>query len=727
MARVKRTITQRDFSRMEVREDFLEADDLDLRVQSVQSARNMRSLASRAAEARPGTFYEKTLDDARDMIEITPASNLNFGILINDTSLVILDANSSVVHSIAPVPWSSAQGVYVETFREKAIIGGEWGIRVLTYDAGAWSFDPFTFSDDVGGKKAQPYWAYHQTATIRPSGRTGSISITASEAIWTDAYVGQRLRYAQHEILITARVSATVVTGSVVERLPPTYNLTVADGGEYAIGEAVIGTDSGFQGVVHGISGNTLTVLTLANFEGPDVNEKLSGEGASSKVTAKASVSPTATVIWDEPLMSNSRGWPRAASAISGRLVFVDFPQVPDLICLSSSRSIEDFGTGAADDDAIVRQVGDNSPRWLHAINASDLLLFSDRGCYYVATRDGGIISPTNFNPVLFNKASASPVRPVQVDDGVVFVEGSGETVAAALLEGDYYRKWSVRTLTTLHNHLVRSPQKLCGPALSSPQPEKYVFVVNGDGTLAALSWEDSLGSDGVGFAPWDTQGAFVSVSPVFGEYFAIVDRETDLGTLRFLERFSTDAVVDCAVESTIASANVPLTDNSGTPITDGTEPIYTAFPYMQHLAGASVMLATASWSMGPYPVLADGTVDGAPAINGERQVGLPFICAMQPWPVEVIDSLRAGMLRARVIRVSVSVQGTAGFSFVCNGRRRRVGGYAPGDDFDAPPPLRTQVYRFPVMGNRDHPKFTIERDMPGAFRVLAITQEVQA
>jgi len=46
VARVKQTITQRDFSYMEIREDFLERDDLDVRKASLRGAENIRTLAS---------------------------------------------------------------------------------------------------------------------------------------------------------------------------------------------------------------------------------------------------------------------------------------------------------------------------------------------------------------------------------------------------------------------------------------------------------------------------------------------------------------------------------------------------------------------------------------------------------------------------------------------------------------------------------------------------------
>lgn len=724
MARVKRTITQRDFSRMEVREDFLEGDDLELRAQSLMSAQNMRALASRGAEVRPGTFYSRTLSTARDVVEIRPASGLTYGLLVNDTSLEILDVSEKVVATLSPVPWADASTVWVEGFRSKTVIGGAWGLYVLTYDAGSWSLAPFAFEPSAGGELAQPYWAFEQEITVQPSALTGTITLTASSGIWTEDHVGLRIRYGQREIAITERVSSTVLRGNVVSKLPPSFDITVSDASEYRIGEAVLGADTGYAGVIVGIAGNVLKVVTVSFFEGPDNGEVLAGPSAAATVASSVQVTPYPSVIWDEPLMSAVRGWPRSASAVSGRLVLLDFEAVPDVVALSSVRGITDFAVGLEDDDAIVRQIGDNAPRWLHAVNAGDLLLFAEEGCYLVPTRDNGLMTPATFNAVKFDDRGAAPVRPVRVDDGVVFLESSRQSVAAALLDGNVYLKWSVRSLTTLHHHLIRSPVKLCGPALNSDQPEKYVFVVNGDGTLAAVSWEERIGAEvgRIGFAPWVTDGSFVSVSPLFGEYYAIVDRNGQ----RLLERFDEAAVLDSAVLTEAPSALVAL-DANGTDLDVNGDTLTVFEPLVPHLANKTVAIGTTQWHLDGFQVDGTGTVIDEPELAGPRQIGLRFTSRVKPWPVEVIDSARAGMLKARVIRVSISVQATAGFTARMNGHSQSVGGYAFGDDLSAPPPLKTQVYRFSVFGSRHHPDIEFIKENPGAFRVLAITQEVQA
>lgn len=695
----KKTITQRSFALGEIIDDFLEGDDLEARQSSLRDGLNIRITAARTAKARHGTFYRKSVSTAEDVIEIRPATDSVFGLILNDASLVIIDESATTVHTINSVPWSDASTVWVEPFRERTVIGGPFGLYVLTY-TGSWSLAPMTFATTAGNGLAQPYWAYRTDITMRPSATTGNITLTASASFFSASYVGTRIRYGGREITITSYTSPTVVNGTVVSALPPSFDITVASSSSFRVGDVVIGQTTNYQGIITAIVGNVLSVVTIEFFDGPDNTEKLSGPSGSSTVSSKTTISPVASPIWDEPLMSAVRGYPGAGSSASGRLALTDFPGVPDLVALSSVRDIADFETGADDDDAIVRQIGDNAPRFLHAINAGDLLLFSDRGIYYVPVRDTNVLSPRTFNAILIDKRAANHVRPVQVDDGVVFVEGSGETISAARLDGNIYLKWSVTPISNFHSHLIRTPKKLCAPPIYSNSPERYLFVINDDGTIAAVSWIADFGSENIGFVPWQTDGTFINVAAIFGGYWAIVDRFVAGVETRILEEFSPDAMLDCTVT------------HDGTTITE--------------LAGNDAHVWFAGQYLGMTTILTDGTLSGLTDIPDGAQIGFNFTSRVSPWPVEAIESPRAGMLTARLIRVSVSVLATTTFQCRTNQTTRTIEGYGAGDNLSDPPPEKTEVFRFSVFGNRDHPEVEFIKHQPGPFHVLAITQEVQ-
>jgi len=718
----KQAITQRNFSLGEVREGFLEADDLEIRQASCRKAENVRVTATRSLKARPGSQWVSSFTDAYDLLEIRPQSGLVFGLAIRETSFSLIDSNGGQVFHMPSVPWAAASDVWVEPFRNQTVIGGPFGLYELVYNAGVWSFQQFVFDEAAGGELAQPYWAFEDSITVRPTARTGVVTLTASSAIWTAQYVGQRVRYGQREIQITGYVSPTVLNGTVTSILPPSFRLRMSSTVGFRTGDAVVGQDTNFQGSISAISGAYLDVITTDFFDGPDINEILSAPSGTGTVLEKVEISPLASFFWDEPLMSPARGYPRSGTSAAERLTLVDFPLVPDLICMSSTRGIRDFKAGADDDDAIIRTSGDNAPRFLHVVNAGDVLLFSDRGLYYIDVRNNGLLTPATFKAIPFDKRACSPVRPVAVDDGVVFVEASGQAIAACLLDGNIYLKWSVRTISNYHDQLIKTPIKLCGPSLFAEATEKYLFVVNNDGTMAAVSWFSDFSADSVGFIPWTTQGAYRSISPIFAGYWAIVDREIDGSTARFLEKFDNNMLLDASVPILTTEF---LTAN-GVPLTANGVPIEVQTPNGTPLKNQEVAIYGGGWYGGLRTVGADGSIPDIEDMPEGSYAGFNFTARVQPWPVQVIESPRSGMLAVRVLRGSVSLLASGPFSVRSNRSTREMGGYAVNEDLSLPPPLRTLVSKFSVVGRRDHPEIEIIKDTPSFIEILAITQEVQ-
>lgn len=727
MARVKDTIWQRDFSLLEVREDLLEADDTDLRKRSLQSALNCRAMATRVLTQRPGMFYLRNLDFDR-AVEVEPEDGVKFAMVTRDDDILMLNETGGTVATISPVPWDSADDLWILPLRKEVLIGDpSSGIYSLTYASGSWTIDDFEFDEAPGGERAQPYWVFSQGSSITPSARTGNIFVTATKNVFTSQHVGSRIRYGQREIRITSFITPAIVKGTVISKLPPSFRIKMNSDIQYRVGETVVGSDTNFQGIITATNASLryIYVVTTNFFDGPDTGEDLSSESFTSEIVSVTEISPLPSTIWDEQMMSAAHGWPRAATSRGDRLFFTDFPDIPSMIAVSSARSIRDWKTGAEDDDAITREIGNNAPQFRHVIDAGDILLLADKGCYFLNARDGATLTPTNFNPVQFDKRGASRHPPVLVDDAVVFIEANQKTVSAALLTGNVYLKWSVRNLTLMHNHLINNPVLVCGPNPAASETEKYLFVVNGDGTLAAASWSDSFGDRDVGIAPWSTDGMYRAIFPMFDGYWAAVDREIASGTVRMLERFDEDAWMDSTVSTNEVSTAQILT-LGGIPITVQGEQIIISQQAATHLPGRTVSYTYGDAYVGDWVVGDDGSMESEPDLVGARQIGLHFDSRAKLWPVEVLESPRLGLLKARVYKMAVSMQSTVSWMAICNGKSRVLGGYAIGDDLSVPPPRRTKVYKVPVFGQKDHPDLEIVKHQPGPWRVLAAGQEVQ-
>ncbi len=702
----KQALTQRSFILGQPREEFLEAADIDLTDNSLRVAENVRIKATRTIAQRPGTERvaqyapSATLTTPKTAHEIRPADGLVYGLEITFTSAVVVDADGATVWS-ASLPGGTMSSLevaslWVAPFGYETIIGTGSRMLMLTYNGTTFSIAAFTFDVGPGASLAQPYWSYVSGVTLTPSALTGAITVTASAALFTASWVGMRIRYGRKEILITGYTSATQVSGTVISQLPPSYRLTLSTTAGLVVGDAVIGADTDFNGLVIAIGGSDVDVVTISFFDGPDVSEKLSFPSGTATVSAKTSISPLASPIWDEPIMSPIRGYPRSGTSAGGRLFLCDFPQAPDAIVASSVRAVTDMLVGDEDDDAIARAIGDNRPRLLHVVNAGDVLIFTNLGSYLVSLRDGTALTPSNFNPIKFDARGCSEARPAPVDDGVVFIEASGKAIAAATLSGNIYLKWSVRTLSTYHTQLFTGPIQLCGPPSDCTFEDKYLFVVNADGTVVAMSWVDGFDVEKVGFVPWTTSGTFTYVAPIFGGYWFFATRTINAGAYKFIERLSVDAIMDCEMDAT---TTLPTGFN-----------------------GTTMDVAGQGWDGGQV-VIASNAVPGD--FPDDARVGFNFTSRVMPWPKKLIQHPYAGLRPCRCIRAAASVLNTGVFQIRCNATTQSFGGYEFGDALDEPPADKTRIYRASVIGRRHHPEIEFIKPRPSRFQILAITQEV--
>lgn len=701
----KMALTQRSFMIGQPREEFLEAADLDLLDNSLRLGQNVRIKASRTIAQKLGSEWLGTQDAVASYFEIRPADGLTYVLEVSSDEIRVLDEDAAEVWSTSISAMSDAEREYlwVEPFGYQTIIGTANRLKILSYSvtSGTFSLGDFVFDAAPGAALAQPYWSFVTGISITPSARTGSITVTASAPLFSAAWVGMRIRYAREEILITAYTSTTVVTGTVVTQLPATYQLTVSTVSGFVVGDVVVGQTTNYQGLITGISGSNLTVLTLEYLDGPDISEKISSPSGTATVSLKSVVTSAATEVWDEPLISPVRGYPRSGAAAAGRLFFCDFASAPDVIVASSLRAITDITVGDEDDDGIARAIGDNRPRLQNVVNSGDVLILCDSGCYLISLRDGTALTPASFNPIKFDARGSSSARPAKVDDGVVFIEAGGSAIAACSLSGNIYLKWSVRTISTFHDQLFPAPKTLCGPPTNCDFEDKYLFVINHDGSLVAMSWVDGFDVEKVGFVPWTTEGSYISMTGAFGGYWAVTERtiaDQDVPTEAFfVERLSEDAIMDCQI-----SAATPPAEFADTTM---------------HLAGDR-------WYAGTVVVEAGGVpnVDDYP---DDAVAGFNFVSRVMPWPRRLIQHPKAGLLPCRAIRVAVSVLRTGPIQIRCNNLTQTYGGYAFGDDLSNPPPDRTQLYRASVIGRRQHPEIEIIKPYPSRFQILAITQEV--
>lgn len=731
MARLKETIWQTDFRMGAVRPEAVERDDTILIDSSVKEAKNTITLSSGQIERRPGSVYTATTS-AYQAFECDLGAWGIYDLHINANGYVLYDSAGSAVSTNTSNDWESESGYGTIDFDTlqfwavpdpdtASIIFGAQQIPIkrLTYDGSSWTFSAYGFDQNEDGSARQPYYRYYPDVTIAPSARTGfTIDVTASEGIFTAQWIGHRIRYMERELLIVGYTSATVLVAAVVQTLAPTYEITVASGSLFSVGEAVEHSTGGGQGIVTDVTGNDVTVLVTENWTGFPVSDALVGPQGSSNISAVSSVSPAATTMWDMPLISRMTGFPGHATKHKGRLFFCGFPLAPQAFSVSVAGSVTDWNMGVNDGDGFVETIGaDRGGGLLYLVSAEDLLFFTSRGLYYQQTRDGSPITPSNIGPVAFSRTGCAPVPPVAVDDGAVFVDAVGQQVNAAVLAGDIYRAWRVQKMTKYHPHLISSPIALGATSSGSEKAEEFVFAVNSDGTVAVCQWDrdDNM----LSWRPWETEGSWRNIYQFNGRMHWIVSRTVDGSTVVFRERQESDVHLDCMSGVAVNDANPG--GQTGVSYPWGT----TAFA--THLDGETAAVYMDGWDIGDYEINAagkpieGGSVIDFPDYDGLVEIGFPFTVRVVPWARRSVRTQRGTRDVKRTVQIFVTVQDS--HEFEVDGIP--FGGYQSGDDLTVPPPVRNTQAKLTITGRGAFPDIPIVKDRPGQFRITKLGYRV--
>lgn len=723
MADRKSGLPQKDFSLGAIRPEGRERDDTDLVQTSVREAENAIILSTGALEGRPGFRFIQVLTGATDFFEINPDDGLAYDLVPVPNGIEVYDELGNEIVSFATAPWTTTEGIWCLPLRDNILLGAKDSpIQLLQYDDGLWSFGAYGFDSLAGGASAQPYWKFPSDAKIRPSALTGSITVTADEDIFTAGHVGLRFRYVNREFQITGFTDARNVSATVIQKLPPTQNVTVGDASGFLVDEAVEADPSGAEGIITAVAGNVVTVLITKFFEGVKTSDDLVAPNHKSSVSSVSTTTPAATTFWDEPMISAVRGYPGTAAFHTGRVIFADFPEIPDGFAASVIGTINNFEAGVNDDDAIIESIGaSRGARIKHLASAEDLIILTTKGPYYVQTRDGTPMTPTNFNPTPFDSFGCNDVQPVVVNDGVVFIGAGGESVLACTLIGDVYKAWRVQVLSEFHQHLLKSPVRLGSTADDTDKPERFVFAVNVDGTAAVMRWDRRPGSETVGWTPWTTRGTFKSMTSIFGAIHALVERSINGVPTLFLERAETGTYLDCSTGFT-AAESVFITDDYGAKlITDASERIIASGGDAIHLVGETVNVWIDRFNLGEHVIDSLGFPTGLDLTGVDRQIGFRFETNVVPWQRWSPDSYAGDVNTRGLYEIGVAVQDTVEYEI--DGWVRSA--YDKSDDTSLPPRLKTEVVYQMVNGYEYDRRVTIKRTQPGPFRLLAVYHKV--
>jgi hypothetical protein len=732
---------QRDFSSGELNVDAKRRDDQPIMRAGARQLRNWRVLNSGAAINRAGRRALFSGANRVEPILVKPGTlfYLAFGagfISIFDASGNLVTGNSNAYAwtaatvkqiVLAVVPTSAAQRDVVMTFDGQQPKVATW------IDGVGWSFGDFNFGANTDGSKQLPFYRLSTPGvTLQPSNYAGNITIQASSGVFVAGMVGTIIRFLGRQILLTQWNSGQNMSGSVMQQLFPTQSYTATAGfiGSFAVGD-ILADSAGNEGEVYAIttSGGSITsvvVNMMSAFIWP-TNTGVYGPGGSFVVTGGAlAPSPGSSVQWDEAVFSTYRGWPRSCFFDQNRLGFCDVPSLPSGIAWSGIGLFTDFYVGANPSDPIF-ELAPERARVYHVATKQDEMILTDRGIWYIPISESNPLKPGS---VIFKKISvdaASQIKPSETNEGVVFISAGFNRIVAIVPTGSVTTShaWQTKETSLFHQHLFNAPFAIASTTGDDTFSERYVYVLNGDGTIAVGKYD--AGKEWVGWLPWQGKGTPLWIS-VLGSITMFV---TQYGSTSIAETLDPTLYLDGAVP--VNSPPVGLAP----PV--GLGPLW-------WLANGSVDLMDGVQPKGTYNIDANGNIvpidPGEDLSSATLMAGQSWTSTLEPFTTNADAGAdqHQRTRRRRVMRVAATVEGSTGFKFskLYSGPKgtllptygseigsRRIAVYNQDDDQRLAPPTRHQTYTWRPTGREFDPRIAIVKDVPGPLTVVEVAMEL--
>lgn len=425
-----------------------------------------------------------------------------------------------------------------------------------------------------------------------------------------------------------------------------------------------------------------------------------------------------------EAVWSTTRGWPVSCTFFQGRLWFGGSKSRPQTIWASRSGDFNDFDTSATDDDMGIDVTLDSAgvaAIW-NIYPGRHLTLFTSSSEWYIPISESEAVTPTNIVARRNSSRGAKRgPRVVETDGGIIFVQRGGQTVREFLFT-ETELAYSVTPISLLSSHLLNSPIDIALRKAISTQDADYVWVINGDGSLATLCTLRS--QDIAGWTACHTDGDFKAVAAVLQSSYFAVERSINGTAGLYLEVFNSSLEVDAA------SYDLAL----GSPAS--------ALAGATQLAGETVDIILDGSLQAQQVMSSSGGVTFTRAADTSYQIGLPFPdvtlnfdtddvdygtglqTMVKTMPVE--EALPQGTSMGRKKRiVDCSVKMKDSSHVIVNGNE--VAFRAFGDSLlDVAPPVYTGEKKVPgILGWTEEAALTLGQDKSLPLNVLAVAYKV--
>lgn len=504
-----------------------------------------------------------------------------------------------------------------------------------------------------------PWNLINTTATtIAADAINGDITLTASKAIFRPTHVGGLFRIASTGQLVQANISGDdqwtdpiEVVGIGAQRVLQ-YSLTGTYVGtatlQYSVGAPGSWVDvANHSGVGSYNDGQDNQIIFYrigikpGNYTSGTLVAQLSFASGSISGIARITAYSSGTVVsarvlkslggtgssanWWEGQWSDFRGYPSTLAFFEGRLWWFGKNKVNG----SVSDTYESFDdTIVGESGAISRSIGQGPVDTINwALPLLQLELGTGGGEFSVRSSTfSDPISPTNFYLHPIGSQGSAPINAVKVDTKGIFVQRGGQRVFE-LDQSIYTNDYASTEITLMVPDLNKAG--IVKIAVQR-QPDTRVHCVRADGTTGVMIY--NRGENIICWVEVETDGFIEDVSVVPGQgedqVYYVVRRTINGNTVRYLEKWATEAACQGLPEARLVDAHFVFSSNSEVVRVNG----------LSHLEGETVSVwgwnmlhpfvdasgNTTGRDLGLHPV-AGGQVSGLSSAITDACVGLPY------------------------------------------------------------------------------------------------------